>query len=160
MRFSDLPHLLRRFFGSLRARPATPVEQLEVADLLSAGEAAVFWAQPRPDVRHALDSLGRLRGQGPVSPQMERAVLLHDVGKRHSGLGTIGRSIASGLQMLHLPRTTRMQRYLDHGELGADELEALGAGALEIAFARHHHGTAPQGFDATDWEHMTLADHE
>jgi hypothetical protein len=160
MRLSDLPHLVRRFFGSLGAGAATPAEQRAVAALLTTDEAAVFWAQPRPDVRHALDSLARLRGEGPAEPALERAVLLHDVGKRHSGLGILGRSLASGLAILHLPRSERMRRYLDHGELGAAELEALGAGALEVAFARHHHGARPDGTDPGRWERLVAADAE
>ena len=160
MRLSDLPHLVKRFFGSLTARPATPREQRDVADLLTTAEADVFWAQPRPDIRHALESLARLRSGGPTRRELERAVLLHDVGKRHSGLGTLGRSLASGLSLLRLPRSPRMRRYLDHGAAGAVELERLGAETLVVAFARHHHGTAPPDVDPDDWKRLSAADAE
>jgi len=160
MRPSDLPHLIRRFFRSLRPAPAAPEEQRQVAALLTTEEAAVFWSQPRPDVRHALGCLDRLRSGGPARPELERAVLLHDIGKRRSGLGTLGRSLASGLAIVRLPRTGRMQRYLDHGDIGADELEALGAGSVEAAFARHHHAARPDIVDPADWDRLVAADAE
>lgn len=160
MRPGDLPHLVRRFFGSLRPAPATPDEQETVAGLLWPDEAAAFWAQPKPDVRHALDSLGRLHAAGPTRPALERAVLLHDLGKRRSGLGTVGRSMASVLRMLRLPVTPRMRRYLDHGEIGARELEALEAGPLEVAFARHHHIGRPEAVDPAEWHRLVSADDE
>ena len=141
-------------------RPATPDEQREVAALLTTEEAALFWGQPTVDVRHALDTLARLRDMPGGHPALERAALLHDVGKRHSGLGTVGRSLASGLALFRLPRSRRMRMYLDHGAIGAAELESLDAGALEVAFARHHHDAPPADVDPAEWAALVAADHE
>lgn len=160
MRFGDLPHLVRRFVASMRPAPVTPQEQLEVAALLEGRVAEVFWAQPRADIRHALGSLRRLRDAGRGRPELERAVLLHDIGKRHSRLGLIGRSIASGLAVTRLPRPARLQRYLDHGSLGAEELRSLGVEPLVVAFAAHHHGSRPDKIERLDWEALVAADDE
>lgn len=86
------------------------------------------------------------------------AALLHDVGKRHSGLGIVGRSVASVLILLGLPLTERMQAYRDHGMVAARELAGLAVPSLVVDFAIHHHGQRPPTIDAADWEVLVAAD--
>lgn len=131
-----------------------------MADLISPTEAAVFWAQSVPDLAHALKSAQAVTTAAPGRTDLARAALLHDVGKRHSEIGTIARSLATGLAVLRLPTPSRLGSYLDHAQLGATELAALGCEDLVVAFARHHHGDRPQGFGAADWEILVQADDE
>ena len=156
----NLAHLTRRFFGSIRARRPGPADQSLVADLLTPAESEVFWTQPVPDMAHAVRSARAVRRLEPDRDDLSRAALLHDVGKRRSGIGTIRRSIATACAILRIPTGGRMARYLRHGEIGARELEELGCEALVVQFARHHHGPRPDHVDEADWNALLAADHE
>ncbi len=155
-----ITHLARRFFSSLRARRPTASDQLFASGLLSPNEIEVFWSQPVPDLAHAVRSARAVSQAAPGRVELARAALLHDVGKRHSGIGTIRRSIATGLAGLRIPRPPRMGFYLDHARLGAEELEALGCEDLVVQFARHHHGVKPPHIATVDWEILLDADEE
>jgi len=154
-----LPHVVRRFFGVLRARRLSPREQGEASGWLRPEERSLFWGQPAADQRHGLDCARAMLAHLPGRADLVRAALLHDVGKRHSALGAIGRSLATTLQVLRLPTWGRLAAYLDHGPRGADDLEGTGAEAVVVAYARHHHGGRPQGFPAGDWEALCRVDH-
>jgi len=155
-----IAHLARRFFGSFRARWPLPVDQSFVAELLSPAESHVFWDQPVPDLAHALRSAHAVLDILSGRSDLARAALLHDVGKRHSGIGTLKRSIATGLSALRIPTRGRMARYLDHAAIGAGELEDLGCEDLVVQFSRHHHGSRPTHLSAVDWSVLVQADDE
>jgi HD domain len=150
-------HLVRRFFGSLRARRPRPADQAWVASVLSSEEAALFWAQPPVDQHHGV-SVARRVAAGGAPPPVVAAALLHDVGKRHSSTGTVARSLASAAAMLRIPVRGRWRDYLEHGELGARDLEAIGAGPVAVAFARHHHHDRPAGVSDAAWTALSSAD--
>lgn len=151
-------HLVRRFLEVLRAESLTPDEQTEVAALLRPEERPLFWRQPVADQRHGLESARSVALRLPGRTDAARAALLHDVGKRHARLGVIGRSLASLLELLHLPAPGRLGSYLDHGRLGAEELRAAGAEELVVAFTRAHHGRRPSSIDPVVWEALVEAD--
>lgn len=151
-------HLVRRFFEVLAARPLSPDEQAEVAGMLAAPEADLFWRMASADQRHSLTCARTLTRLAPHRRDLARAALLHDVGKGRARLGVIGRSIASGLELLRLPIPSRFHRYLQHGPLGATELEALSVEPIVAAFARHHHGACPGNVHASDWDLLSRAD--
>jgi hypothetical protein len=155
-----LLHLVRRFFEVARARPLAPAEQAEVAALLRAEEAEVFWAQARPDQRHAFAATLQVRSMIPDRTDLERAALLHDVGKRHAPLRITGRVLASLCELARLPGPGRLGRYLDHCAAGADDLARLEAEPLVVAFARHHHGSRPGDISEDDWRVLLAADGE
>lgn len=152
-------HLVRRFFYVLRARPLRPREQAEVAALLNDGERDLFWEQPVADMRHALVSARHVLRIVPGRRDLARAALLHDVGKRHAGLGVIGRSVASAGAIVGFVPGKRLGAYLDHGELGAADLAAAGAEQLVVDFTRHHHGARPGSIGADEWDLLQAADH-
>ncbi len=152
-------HLVRRFFEVLGARPLSPAEQAEAARWLNGAETGLFWSQPVADQRHGLVSARVAAVAAPHRDDLVRAALLHDVGKRHSRLGVVGRSLASLLEILHLPTPGRLGRYLHHGPLGAEELAAAGAEPVVTAFAAFHHDARPPGVDAADWAVLIHADH-
>jgi putative nucleotidyltransferase with HDIG domain len=161
MRFTDLPHLTRRFFASLGARWPTPLDQSWVAERLDTAAAARFFAQDPIDQIHAVAVAHRVVAAAPGRDDLVRAALLHDVGKGESRLGVTGRTVASVLALLRLPAPGRMRRYLDHAALGANTLRELDADPLTVAFARwHHESQAPQGVTVSDWETLRRADDE
>ena len=161
MRLRHLPHLIRRFFRSLRARRPGPGEQRVIASLLQDGPARLFAAQAAMDQRHAFDTARAVLATTPARTDLIRAALLHDVGKAHSGLGVFGRSAASLLAMFRIPLTGRFAAYLGHGALGAADLGEAGESGIVIAFATNHHDPAPPpGIDATDWATLRRADGE
>lgn len=149
-----MPHLVRRFFGFLRARPLTPSEQDSVSEALTAPLASMFFRQRPEDQRHALDVASRV---GDRSDLVE-AALLHDVGKSATDLGVVGRSAATLWSVTGLGMPTRWRRYLDHGRLGAAMLEDAGAGPVAVAFTRHHPGPPPPEVDPDDWRTLSEAD--
>ena len=146
-------HLIRRFFGFVTARPLSPSEQRFVAANLSPELAALFFSQPSQDQRHALEVAARTG-----DPDLLEAALLHDVGKAQSGLGALGRSLATLWGATGLPVWGRWRVYLAHGRIGADRLQAHGAMPLTVHFARHHPGRVPDGIDPRSWEALAAAD--
>ena len=155
-----LRHLTRRFFEVSRARALRPEEQAEVAAVLRDGEAALFWSQPAADQRHGLDAARHVASTPRHRMEVVRAALLHDVGKRHAGLGVVGRTFASGMALLRLPVPARFAAYLDHGAVGAAELEACGAEPEVVAYARDHHAERPALLTPEEWGLLAEADGE
>lgn len=157
---SDVAHLARRFFGSLLAKPLAPHEADMVAKLLSGREADLFWDQPMIDQRHSYEAGSQLLAVLPEREDLARAALLHDVGKRHSRLGIAGRVIATVLKVLRIPVTGRYRAYIDHGAVGAADLEACGTDPLSVAFAAHHTVGQPAEISDDDWRLLLAADTE
>lgn len=153
------PHLVRRFFGVLGAARLTPAEQAEVSRLLRPPERSLFWGQSPPDQRHGLECARLVLARCPDRFDLARAALLHDVGKRRAGLGVAGRTLAATLAAARLPVKGRLAAYLAHGAAGAVDLEAAGAEALVVGFARHHHASRPDDIPAADWDELCRADH-
>jgi hypothetical protein len=150
-------HLARRFFWSLHVLPLTSGEIVEVESILDGSAAGVFFEQSAADQRHGLDSARHVASAG-ASPELIRAALMHDIGKRHARLGVLGRTIASVCQRMGIPVTGRLGVYLDHPRLGAAELEALGFGALVVGYTRSHHDGRPTTIPEADWDLLTAAD--
>ena len=115
------------------------------------------------DQRHGYLSATRVAGRFPEARESIRAALLHDLGKRHAGLGVVGRSLVTGLAKVGLRRLVdrkggRAYLYLRHGALAAKELSDLGAEPLVVAFARSHHAGKPTEIDAGVWETLVSVD--
>lgn len=139
---AHLAHLARRFAGSLRPGGPGPEDEAWVAGVLSEAELGLWRTMSGPDRRHAVAVARRVeRWLGPeATPAVLAAALLHDVGKTASGLGTLGRvvaTVAAGAGRAHL--TPAIDRYLCHSTLGADMLERAGSDPLTVAWAREHH---------------------
>jgi HD-like signal output (HDOD) protein len=151
-------HLVSRFFGHVRATGLTPQEQQQVHDRLDAVGAELFWAQSAADQRHAFDVAVGVDTALPGDDEAFVAALLHDVGKRHTALGALRRSIATVLDGTGLPMTTSMRRYRRHGLIGAADLSAAGFDGIIVAFAAHHPDPAPAGIDEERWNALLEAD--
>ncbi|HEX9642516.1 MAG TPA: HD domain-containing protein [Acidimicrobiia bacterium] len=154
----EATHLVRRFFGYLRARPLAPREQHEVRDALGDGLAPLFFAQHPADQRHGVEMAARVAAALPQRDDAFVAALVHDVGKVAAGLGPVRRSLATLLDLLHVPMPVRYRRYRDHGAVGAELLDAAGAPPLAVAFARDHPGVVPEGVDPLAWDVLEAAD--
>ncbi len=154
----SLGHLAARFFDYLTAGELSAAEERLVRDWLSSKEIDLFFAQSKRDRAHGFHAAMFVAEADHPSPELVQAALLHDVGKRHSDLGVVGRVVASLLIKAGLPLTERMARYRDHGLLGARDLEHSGSSRLAIDFARHHHGQRPGTIDLETWDLLQRAD--
>ncbi len=151
--FRHLSHLVVRFFSVLRTKPLSPQEQADVNRVLSPAEAKLFFGQQVMDQRHSIDVAAGVHMHLPGDDDAIAAALLHDVGKRHSRLGAIGRSLATVADTARLPLPRAWRLYRDHGDLGAHDLSAVGARPLAVAFA----SGMPYG-DAAVWRVLVAAD--
>jgi putative nucleotidyltransferase with HDIG domain len=129
-----------------------------VSGWLTPETGAVFFAQGDADQRHGYYAALSVVAAGVADRDVIAAALLHDVGKRHARLGIVGRSLASVLILLRLPLGERLAAYRDHGIVGARELAGVGAPALAIDFAMHHHGSRPPTIKPEIWELLVQAD--
>ena len=152
-------HLARRFLSVAFAADLRADEQMWVAHHLGPGSLRLFWLQPVPDRRHSHDVARWVADRLPERTDLIVAALLHDVGKRHSALGAIGRTWATLLRWVRLPESARFSRYTRHGPIGAEELAAMGHSGIVVAFAAHHHEARPDGVDPADWMVLAEADH-
>jgi hypothetical protein len=151
-------HLFSRFFDVASARPLSSSERSAVAHWLGPELAELFFEQGDADQRHGYHSALHVIAAGEGNSDVIQAALLHDVGKRHAGLGVLGRSLASLLILFGLPLSRSMRAYRDHGLMAARELGALGAPSLAIDFAMHHHGSRPPTIDPETWALLVAAD--
>jgi hypothetical protein len=150
-------HLAWRFFDVITARPLDHTEREAVRERLhSDAEARAFFSQADADQRHGYAASLHVLAAAPDRPDLARAALLHDIGKRHAHLGPLGRVLASVAIRLHLPLPPRWALYRDHGRVGASEL--AGAEPLVVAFVAGHHGQRPESIDESDWRILAGAD--
>lgn len=157
---STLLHLARRFFGWWRAGRPDPSMQLWIGACLGPAESRLFWDQAVQDQAHAAAVGAFVAQHRPERIDLITAALLHDVGKAASRLGPVRRSIAAVLGGLSLPMTRRLTAYRNHGPIGAEMLEEVGAPAIAVAFARGHGGSqAPASVAPADWALLREADH-
>ncbi|MGH8927355.1 MAG: HD domain-containing protein [Acidimicrobiia bacterium] len=151
-------HLAAGFVDALSSRALAPAEIDQVRAWLRPDESEAYFSQPGFDQRHGLEAANFVFRQAPDRIDLIRAALLHDVGKRHSGLGPWSRSLASALAKIGGKPSGRWASYLDHGGLGATEMSAAGAEQLVVEFAREHHGDRPPSIAAEDWDILMKAD--
>ncbi|MEX1279654.1 MAG: HDIG domain-containing metalloprotein [Acidimicrobiia bacterium] len=156
-------HLTRRFASFLTARGLDAGEQRWVAARLRDDEVAPFWSQPVADQRHAHDCARHVAARVADRPDLVRAALLHDIGKRHARLGAIGRSLATVAAALRsrglgIRGPASFDRYTRHGPVGAEELAATGAERLVVEFTAAHHGPRPATIPADEWALLKQAD--
>jgi len=140
------------------SRALNPSEAEEVRGWLSQDEIEVFFDQPGFDQRHGLEAARYVADLVPHRQELVRAALLHDVGKRHAGLGLTARTLASAFIKLGGRSSGKIRTYADHGPGGAAELEARGVELIVIEFARTHHGERPISISEEDWDLLQAAD--
>ena len=130
---TSVGHIARRFVGSLSRRAPDDGEVRWALGHLSAGEADLWSSMPVEDRRHSLEVARRFVAAEPdASPAEVAAALLHDVGKGVSGLGTLGRVVATVVG----PRSRRLRAYHDHEAIGARMLAETGSAEATVELVR------------------------
>ncbi len=142
-------HLVRRFVGSLRARPLSEADLELVRDVLRPEELACWEGLGRADRAESVATArAALVALGPgADPRWIAAALVHDVGKAETTLGVLGRSAATVSATIGGERRARtwagrFGRYVNHDELGAERLRRAGARPEAAAWAAAHHRPA------------------
>ncbi|MGQ0849480.1 MAG: HDIG domain-containing metalloprotein [Actinomycetota bacterium] len=159
IRLGSWAHLAGRLFSVLGNAPLGEEESVRVTGWLpNPGVQAAFFQQPPYDQRHGLAAADVVAGRTCDRLDLIRAALLHDVGKRHSRLGPLGRSMASAWTKLGGKASRRWANYLDHGRLAEEELAAMGVEPIVVEYARSHHGERPVTIAADDWALLQAAD--
>jgi hypothetical protein len=126
---SHVGHLARRFVTSLSRRPPDAGEVAWGEAWLLPAEVQLWRRLGSIDRRHSLQVARRFHALRPDASRAElAAAMLHDIGKLDSGLGTVGRVVATVVG----PRTERLQRYHDHEAIGAAWLAAGGSDPLTV----------------------------
>jgi hypothetical protein len=130
---SQALHLARRFLGSFDRRPPRRSAVEWVENTLSSSEFELWSSMRVEDRRHSIAVAERYRDVRPGASVAEIAgVLLHDVGKVVSDLGTWSRVVAT----LSEPRGTRFREYHEHEALGALLAERAGSNVITVAMIR------------------------
>jgi putative nucleotidyltransferase with HDIG domain len=151
-------HLPARLLDFLTSKALTGPELSLLDGWLRPEEAKPFAEQPVADQRHSYQAAALVMSARGDRPDLVRAALLHDIGKRHSRLGWLARSVVTLTDLAGIPWRGRGKEYLNHDHLGADELAALGAEPLVVSFARNHHSQRPQEIATEDWMLLKAAD--
>lgn len=149
-------HLVARFFGSLFAGRPRPGDVAWVAAHLTPAELRLWQRMGRIDQVESLrvahrfvDALGTSESAGGGSVFVA-AALLHDVGKRDCGLGTVRRALATVVGRTAGPETCRawietagfMRKvglYVHHAELGATAVRVAGGREPVARWVGAHH---------------------
>lgn len=126
---SRVVHLARRTWLSIVDSEVSDADLLRVREMLDDSEHALWLRMSPVDQRHSVRVVDRFIGLLPDASRTERAaVLLHDVGKMVSQLGTTTRILAT----LGLLRTRRARDYRRHEAIGADLARDAGVSSLVI----------------------------
>jgi hypothetical protein len=154
---AHVAHLIRRFFGSLWPFGPRPADEAWVAGILSGEEHKLWRRMGRADRRHAVAAARRVERElgAEAMPAVLAAALLHDVGKVASGLGLVGRVVATMVGLgggrpfarewcKQGGLTRRVGLYLRHDEVGGDMLALAGSDPVTVAWAREHHGPSEE----------------
>lgn len=118
MTTSSPGHLIRRWWGTIRAKPLTVSELDWVRSNLLPEEWSLWSAMDHRDQSHSYLVARRfvepIPGENPPSRSAIAAALLHDVGKVASELTTFERVLATIIG----GRTERFRAYFDHESIG------------------------------------------
>lgn len=130
---SSPAHLIRRWWGTIRAEPLGVSELEWVRSTLHASEWNMWVAMDWRDQRHAHQVARRfvetIPGEETPTRAAIAAALLHDVGKVASGLTTFERVLASILG----GRTARWRAYIGHEAIGLDMCRRAGSDPETLA---------------------------
>jgi hypothetical protein len=137
-----LSHLVRRFVGSLSARAPSAADVAWALKSLENGERELWLRSSNPDQRHTIEVARRACRLMPSLTEpnqrpMLAGVLLHDIGKTESGLGTVGRVVATAWGALRGEQARsgggKIATYLRHEPIGAELVTGVGSHPITIA---------------------------
>ena len=146
---------IRQFFRAMTAH-ITASDRAYVASVLPPKVVPLFDAMHRADQRHALNVArtamaladARIKAGEPVDRALlERAALLHDVGRRAGDLDIFGKVICVLLVHFFPARSRRraddgtskmLAVYFHHPQIGAASLRGIGLSREAALIERHH----------------------
>ena len=132
---SGILHLARRTWLSIVDRRCSETDIVMVRRILDSNELSLWEGMQAVDQRHSVRVLERFENLLPSATRAERAaVLLHDVGKSVSRVGTVAR-IGATLGVL---RSHRASRYRNHERLGVELAAASGVNEDVLEVMRGH----------------------
>ncbi len=149
-------HLVARFFDVALSKPLDSTERAAIARWLDPDLFELFREQPTADQRHAYR--GALHVVAAGRADLAPAVLLHDIGKRHSGLGVFGRVAATLAEQMGIRGGNSFRIHRNHGPIGADELANRDTDDIVVDFARFHTAERPDSIDPESWDLLRAAD--
>lgn len=133
MKWSAPVHLIRRWWGTIRAVPLEASELEWVRSTLLPAEWTLWSAMDWRDQRHSHHVARRfvepIPGENAPSRSEIAAALLHDVGKTASRLTTVERVVATIVG----GRTERFRTYRDHEVIGLDMCRRAGSDPVTLA---------------------------
>jgi hypothetical protein len=148
-------HLTRRFVTSLSSAEPAASDDSWVRSVLRPGEYELWSRLPNHDRRHSIGVARRVEHalagtEFAGDPRWPTAALLHDVGKLDADLGVFGRvgatvvGAAAGRDRAEEWSrgdgiTRRVGRYLQHGEIGAEQIRRVGGTEEAARWAAAHH---------------------
>ena len=126
-------HLVRRWWGMMRAGPVPVRDEIWAESWLSPTEVDLWRRLGDADRHHAILVARRFRERRPSADRSEMsAALLHDIGKVHLGWGPGRRVLAT------LAGARRRGPYHDHEARGAAMLAEIGSDPLTVALVDPH----------------------
>jgi putative nucleotidyltransferase with HDIG domain len=139
---------IRQFLAAIRARVSAD-EMAVLEQHIDPSQRDLFRAMSPIDQRHCLDVANALRRQGHSDPDLLRAALLHDVGKRgirlwHRVTGVLLEAFWPAL--LEKLAVNRSQSWLygfyiyrHHADLSAELAKRSGCSPAVVELIRQHH---------------------
>lgn len=174
-RVRRIGHLAGGFLRALWPADVSAADDDSVRRALTPAEYSCWSSMPRADRREGLRTMRRLTDElGPdVQNLVVAAALLHDAGKARSGLGPVGRALAT-LATITMPKRVeqwghiggwrgRVCTYSRHDREGERVLRSAGARPEVAAWAGAHHTPAAWcglGFEAGTEAALAKADGE
>jgi len=152
---------VRQFLAAIRARVSAD-EMAVLEQHLDPSQRDLFRAMSPIDQRHCLDVVNTLRRQGHSDPDLLRAALLHDVGKRgirlwHRVAGVLMEAFWPVL--LEKLAVNRPQSWLygfyiyrHHADLSAELAERSGCSPAIVELIRQHHTPSENEQAKALWE--------
>ena len=152
---------VRQFLAAVRARVSDD-EMVVLERYLAPSQRDLFWAMSPIDQRHCLDVFNALLWQGHSDPDLLRAALLHDVGKRgirlwHRVAGVLMEAFWPAL--LEKLAVNRPQSWLygfyiyrHHADLSAELAERSGCSPAIVELIRQHHTPSENEQAKALWE--------
>lgn len=153
---------LWQFWRNLTAVPLSLQEMAEITAVLTPDELALFQRFSLSDQQHSYCVLGTLQRAGYTQPVLQKAALLHDIGKIRYRLTIWERSLAVLLGMLWSRRVDAWgqgeargwQRPFvikaQHPVWGADMVNAVGGEAVVVSLIRRHQDVVAETAEAEE----------
>jgi hypothetical protein len=148
--FNRVSYRTWQLWRAIIARPLSPTEEAEIAEILQPAEIELFCSQDLTGQNHSYRVMKKLRDAGYEDRDLLSATLLHDIGKYQVRPGWWDRPVVVLAQAL-IPNQAsnwskaKLNRWnrpfvvnFNHAEWGATAAEKIGSSEGTIALIRRH----------------------